>query len=47
MKTKKFMNITNRERNEPYCQDFNHILLINAGDIGRSSMTNLPEMYVF
>lgn len=43
MKTEKFINITDRERNEPYHQDFNHILLINAWDIGTSSTAILPE----
>lgn len=46
MKTEKFMNITDHERNEPYYQDFTFCWL-SALDIGRSSTTNLPEMYVF
>ena len=47
MKAKKFMNITDHERNEPCYQDLNHILLINARAIGRSFIASLPEIYVF
>lgn len=45
MKTEKFMNITDHERNEPYYQDT--FCWLSALDIGRSSTANLPEMYVF
>lgn len=41
------MNNTDHERNEPYHQDFDHILLINAWDIGRSFIASLPEIHVF